>query len=176
MPKKKAETSDDPFMEERYKVSGFRIVLIALAVMAVVTLALVWRHRRPPPPPLPPATVKKPSYTVSAYHTEPYQVTKLRVIYRGQAEQFGERYDDYEVRGTIIRPTKEVASSARLFVTMKCGLLNVKQVQTVVTGLEVGKEKPFTVHVPDETYARVRNATLDFILMADQERPKAPTP
>jgi hypothetical protein len=32
------------------------------------------------------------------------------------------------------------------------------------------------VHVPDETYARVRNATLDFILMADQERPKAPTP
>ena len=163
-------------MEERYKVSEFRIVLIALAVIASVAFAVAWRNRRKPPPALPPTTAKQPSYTVDVYHTEPYEVTKLRVKYLGQAEQFGERYDDYEVKGIIVRPTAQVASSARLFITMKCGLLNVKKVQTVVRQLEVGKEKQFTVHVPDETYARVRNATLDFILMADQERPKAPTP
>jgi hypothetical protein len=173
---KEVNVHNDPFMEARYKVSEFRIVLIALAVIALVTLAIAWRSRRKPPPVLPSATAKQPSYTVDVYHAEPYKVTKLRVKYLGQAEQFGERYDDYEVKGIIIRPTEKVASTARLFITMKCGLLNVKKVQTIVRQLKVGKEKQFTVHVPDETYARVRNATLDFILMADQERPKAPTP
>lgn len=176
MPEDKAGMRPDPFMEGRYKISEFAIILITLAVIALVTAVLVWLNRRPPPPALPPATAKSPSYTVSAYHTEPYRVTQLRVKYLGQVEQFGERCDYYEVKGIIVRPTAQVASSARLFLTMKCGLLNVKRVQSVVRGLEVGREQEFTVRVADETFARLRNATLDFILMADQERPTPPTP
>ncbi|MCS6860762.1 MAG: hypothetical protein NZT92_10640 [Abditibacteriales bacterium] len=176
MPEKEVSAPNDPFMEGRYKISEFRIILIALAVIALVALAITWYTRRKPPPALPPATAKQPSYTVGAYHTAPYKIKRLRVKYLGQAEQFGERYDHYEVKGVIVRPTEEAASSARLFITLKSGLLTVKKVQTVVSGLEVAKEKEFTVRVPDETYARVRNATLDFIVMADQERPKTPLP
>jgi hypothetical protein len=173
--------NDDPYAEPKFRKSEFRVVFASLVFVLIIAVLAVTgvfkragRYLFPPKYKWPVNFEAQPKYKImiaKPVKVERYRLINLQVKYHGIGRLFGTRFDDYEFKGTIIRPTAKVSSSARLFITLKTGLIKMKKDQKVLENLKVGQPKNFSIRIPDYGYARLRNRELVFIIMAGEEQP-----